>query len=177
MNKKNYILLLSCIFLAGHLFAQGKEDFNKRLFEIRLKYLAINNEQNLSIKTIDDAEIFLGHATDNGAELTGYFKEDTLVKIIEWIGLSNRVLQTEYFFGDGKLFFVCSKESNYAFSTDSIDYSKLNTVFTGRYYYQNGKLFDTILNDKKRERSKIQDSALFILNSKKYTKLLTVKTL
>jgi len=173
MNKKNYILLLSSIFLAGHLFAQGKEDFNKRLFEIKLKYQAINNEKNLRIKTISDAESFLDHATDNGGELTGYFKEDTLVKIIEWIGLSNRVLQTEYFFEYGKLFFVYSKESNYAFSTDSIDYSKLNTVFAGQYYYQNEKLFNTMLSDRKREKSKTQDSALFILNSKKYAKLLT----
>ena len=127
--------------------------------------------------TIDDPEKFLGQNTDNGASLKGYYKADSLKKIVEWVGLSNRVIQNEYYFDNGKLIFVYSAESRYKYSDSlqTLAYSKLELVFTGRYYFDNEKLFDTILSDKKHNSSKQKDAMDFVATIKDYIKLLQAK--
>ena len=169
-------ILLFVIFnlLLFQSFGQGKEDFSKKLFDIKMKYQKINQYKSYKVITIDDAEEFTGHALDNGGSLTGYFRSDTLVKIVEWLGLSNKVIQREYYLDSGKLFFVYFKESFYKYndSTGSFDYSKLELKNTGRYYFQKEKLFDTILSDKEKKLTKEKDAKEFVENIKKYVALL-----
>ncbi|MEP7377192.1 MAG: hypothetical protein ABI675_27570 [Chitinophagaceae bacterium] len=156
-------------------FGQGKEDKNYRLFNIRKVYQQINQYKNYTTVTIDDTEEFLGHGTDNGGSLTGYFKKDTLKKIIEWVGLSNKVIQNEYYLDNGKLIFVYSTESKYRFneSTQNFDYSKLDKAFTGLYYFSNEILIDTILSDKQHGDTKQETAAELLTSSKDYIKLLS----
>lgn len=117
-----------------------------------------------------------GQGTDNGGSLTGYFKKDTLKKIIEWVGLSNNVIQNEYYLDKGKLVFVYSTESRYKFddSTQSFDYSKLDIFFKGRYYFSRDKLMDTILSNRQHIAPR-QDPADFLTSSQDYSKLLNAK--
>jgi hypothetical protein len=158
-------------------FGQIKENKSYVLFKIKEAYQQTNDYKKYKIITIDDAEEFLGHGTDNGGTLTGYFKGDSLKKIIEWVGLSNKVIQNEYYLDNDRLIFVYSTESRYRFndSSQSFDFSKLDNVFKGRYYFNNGKLIDTIFDDKEYAATKKQDAAGFLTSSKDYLKLLKTK--
>ena len=57
--------------------------------------------------------------------------------------------------------------------TQNFDYSKLDNVFTGRYYFEKEKLIDTILNNKKHEETKEQEADTFLTSSKSYLKWLS----
>ncbi len=168
-------------FIAGltltNSYGQGKEDKSFRLSQIRKTFRQINDYKNYRVVTIDDSEEFLGHGTDNGGSLKGYYKGDSLKKIVEWVGLSNRVVQNEYYFDKGKLVFVYSTDSRYKSNdtTGELDYSKFDNVFKGRYYFNNDKLIDTILNDKEHEKTKQKDAADFLDSSKDYMKVLNAR--
>lgn len=158
-------------------YGQRKQDKNNLLAQIKNLYEQINDYKNYETIIIDDAEEFLGHSTDNGGSLTGYFKNDTLKKIVEWVGLSNKVIQNEYYLDKGKLVFVYTNESRYRYSesSQSFDYSKLDSVFKGRYYFSNNKLIDTILSDKQYNDTKQKDADDFLTSTKYYVKLLIAK--
>ena len=178
MTTHKFISFLTFLLLTFAIaFGQGKEDTNYRLFKIKKIYQQINQYKNYETITIDEAEEFLGHGTDNGGCLTGYFKGDSVKKVVEWVGLSNRAIQNEYYFDGDKLIFVYSTESKYRFndSTQSLDYSKLDNIFKERYYFNNDKLLDTIFDDKEHSATKKQDSEDFITSSKGYLKLLKTK--
>jgi hypothetical protein len=177
MTHRYYISLTFFALLALTTYGQGKEDKSYALFKIKKLYQQINDYKNYKTETIDDAEAFLGHGTDNGASLTGYYKGDSLKKIIEWVGLSNKVIQNEYYFDQEKLIFVYATESRYKFndSTKSPDHSKLDNVFKGRYYFNHDKLIDTILNDEEHVATKKQDAAHFLALGKGYLRLLKTK--
>lgn len=175
MIAHKYLLLqLFLLFTFTITFGQGKENKSYRLFNIKKVCQQINSYKNYKIVTIDDAEEFLGHNTDNGGSLKGYYKSDSLKKIVEWVGLSNKVIQNEYYFNNRELIFVYSTESRYKYSDSlqTLDYSKLELVFKGRYYFDSEKLFDTIINDKKHSLSKQKDATDFLTTTKKYIKLL-----
>ena len=178
MTLRNYIpLTIFALFTLTTSCEQGKKDKSYSLFNIKKVYQQTNNYKNYKTVTIDDAEEFLGHGTDNGGSLTGYYKGDSLKKVVEWVGLSNKVIQNEYYFDNDKLIFVFSTESRYRLNdrTQSFDYTKLDTVFKGRYYFDNGKLMDTILNDKEHTATKKEDAAEYLTSSKEYLKLLKTK--
>jgi hypothetical protein len=178
MTLRHYISLTFLALLTlTTTYGQGKEDKSYAVSKIKKLFQQINEYKNYKTKTIDDPEAFLGHGTDNGASLTGYYKGDSLKKIIEWVGLSNKVIQNEYYFDHDKLIFVYSTESRYRFndSTQSFDYSKLHNVFKGRYYFAHDKLIDTILNDKEHVATKKQDAANFLASGKNYFRLLKTK--
>jgi hypothetical protein len=178
--RKNISLLFFLLFTLTTTFGQGKKtnlDKSVAMLSIRNSFQEINSYTKYKIVTVDEAEEFLEHNPDNGASLKGYYKSDSLKKIIEWLGLSNKVIQNEYYFDNGKLIFVYTKESKYKFidSTQSFDYSKLLPVFQGRYYFSNEKLFETKLTDKEHYQSKEQDALNFLDTSKKFTKVLNAK--
>ena len=178
MTLRNYIsLTFFALFTLTTTYGQGKEDKSYALFKIKKVCQQINHYKNYKTVTIDDAEEFLGHGTDNGGSLTGYYKGDSLKKVIEWVGLSNKVIQNEYYFDNDKLIFVFSTESKYRFNdrTQSFDYTKLDNVFKGRYYFDNGKLIYTLLNDTEHTTSKKQDAAEFLTSSRDYLELLKTK--
>jgi len=178
MTLRNYITLtISILFTLTLSYGQSKDEKNDVILKIKKTYQQINDYKNYKTVSIDDSEEFLGHNTDNGATLTGYFKADSLKKIVEWIGLSNKVIQREYYFDNARLVFVYLTESKYRFNdkTESFDYTKLDNVFKGRYYFDKGHLIDTILSDKEHNETKKQDATDFLTSSKDYSKLLSAK--
>ena len=158
-------------------FGQSKQNKSFVISQTKQIFRQINTCKNYKIVTIDDSEEFLGHGTDNGGNLKGYYKSDSIKKIVEWVGLSNRVVQNEYYFDKGKLVFVYSTDRRYKFNgtTQEFDYSKFDKVITGRYYFNNDKLIDTILSDKEHEKTKQKDSADFLSSSKDYMQLLNAR--
>jgi hypothetical protein len=158
-------------------YGQVKADTSSTLAQIKKVFKQINGYKNYKVVTIDDSEEFLGHGTDNGGSLKGYYKGDSLKKIIEWIGLSNRVWQNEYYFDGGKLVFVYStggrcKSNN---KTGEIDCSKFGRVTNGRYYFNDDKLIDALLSDKEDEKKKHQNARDFLTSSKDYIGLLNAR--
>lgn len=156
---------------------QVKADKTSAINHIRQVFRQISGYNNYRIITIDDSEEFLGHGTDNGGSLKGYYKGDSLKKIVEWVGLSNRVVTNEYYLDKGDLVFVFSTDSRCKSNvkTGEIDCSKFDKVLIGRYYFSKGKLIDAILSDKEHEMKKFEDAATLLMSSKDYIKLLNAK--
>lgn len=178
MTTRTYILLtfFTCV-APTPLHAQVKQDKGMVISKIKKLYQQINSYKNFRTVTINDSERFLGHSTDNGGSLTGYYKSDSLKKIREWVGLSYKVILNEYYFDTDKLIFVYSVESRYRFndSTQGFDYTKLDNVFTGRYYFANDKLVKTILSGKDAGAAEHQDAGPFLASGSTYIKLLKTK--
>lgn len=178
MTARNFIsLLVFYLFALTNTFGQAREDKSAILHNIKKSCQEINSYKSYKILTIDNAEEFLKNNPDNGASLKGYYKSGSLKKIIEWIGLSNKIIQNEYYFGKGKLIFVYATESRYDYndSLQALDYSKLHLFFKGRYYFNNEKLFDTIVDDKEPNVCNQKDASDFLVTSKEYAKLLKAK--
>ncbi|MBE9662251.1 hypothetical protein [Mucilaginibacter myungsuensis] len=91
-----------------------------------------------------------GPATNGGQELVGYFEGSKIGKIKVWVGLSNRVLQQEYYLKNDKLFFVYIKEERYAANdtTVDLDHTKLIPSSERRYYLDNEKIVELMSKGK-----------------------------
>ena len=177
MKSPRFILLVAFIIFSYPVVAQGKEDKTRALYEIGRIYHPIDNYKNYDSIEIDDAEDFLGHGTDNGGTLKGYYRNDTLKKIVEWVGLSNRVIENHYYFDSGKLIYVRAIETRYDFndSAQTIDQAKLKLAFRGAYYFRNGKFLDAITYDKEKILAVKEDAASFIESGMDYKKLLDAR--
>ena len=174
-THKLFTIAALLVFCMAH--SQSKEGKSVAIVKIKRAYQQINSYKSYKTVVIDNAETFLGHSPDNGGSLTGYYKNDSLKKIVEWVGLSYKAMQNEYYFDSDQLIFVYANESNYHLidSTQKFDYDKLDPVFTGRYYFNRGKLIDTILTDPTHAASKEQDASSFVASAKRYAKLLKAK--
>ncbi|MDW3196557.1 MAG: hypothetical protein R8G66_29545 [Cytophagales bacterium] len=122
-------------------FAQAeKED----ILSIRAEYNRINSISTRRVQL--ENEDVLGHMTDGGATLTGYFEGDILVKAVVWVGLSYGNVEIEYYLKDSELFFGFEVERTFAKKYEEGefiggDYAKdLETGFEGRYYFEEGEL-------------------------------------
>jgi hypothetical protein len=172
------LFLLLTLTFTSSLFGQGFEDKRSpQVFAIQYKRIAINEFKNYDSVLVENGEDFLRQSTDNGPTLTGFFRSDTLVKIIELIGLSNKVIETEYYLENNKIFFICVTERKYKFDkkTQTFDLTKFESSFRRSYYFENGKLFDTDVKDKTFLATKQKDSLLFLENCNKYSLLLKSK--
>jgi hypothetical protein len=147
-------------------FGQSKAEI---ISNIKESFKKINNDSSLKIKIIDDAEKFIGYTTDGGGELKGYFKNDSIQKITEWIGLSFGTIQIDYYFKNNQLIFVYEIEKHFAINdkTQEIDYKNLDFAFEGRYYFSNQKLIEV-----KTKSKTVENPIDFIKESKTYSRML-----
>jgi hypothetical protein len=164
-----FALSLACCTVS---YGQMKEDLVKN---IRHTFQEINNDKTHTIVKLQNEEI-RGEKTDGGEELTGYFDGDSIRKIYSWIGLSYGVKQYEYYFSNGQLIFVYETEKGFHVndSLGSMDQTRLDLLFEGRYYLDKGKMIDRKTKGQKRfgeenSASFVQD---MIARSKSLTKIL-----
>jgi len=126
-------------------------------------------------KKVFSNEEFMEQSTDNGAELTIYYKNNKVYRITEWIGLSNKVIISNYYFINNKLIFV--KDEEYMFEHDPKTgeiLSKLSKedLFIGTYYFNNKKLVDQeSLGHNRFEDERNDPEKEFLYSSVKYLKL------
>lgn len=122
---------------------------NDKLESIRQAFRAINNDTTLQRVTLK-GDKFLTQRTDGGGKLVGYFEDDSVLKIIEEVGLSFGIRRLEYYFKDGHLIFVYETEEDFPYddSNASFDYTKLSIVFEGRYYFYNNAPIKKIIKGK-----------------------------
>jgi len=135
----------TAVILSFSLFAFAQTD-NSKIIKIREAVEHINKDSGYIIKKLD-ADKFMEETTDNGAELTAYFKNNELVKIVEWVGLSSCISVTEYYLKNNKLIFTYTKGSEhpYSDSLQTLDYNKLVMTMECRFYFENDKLIKSIL--------------------------------
>jgi len=174
MFKNFTILILISILLGGNSYGQSNTNKTATIQQTRQVFKQINEYKNYKIVTIENGYEFLGEATDGGGELKGFYRGDSLKKIIEWVGLSNRIVQTEYYFDKEKLVFVYSAERRFNEQSNIANEMTTTLVFEGRYYFTNSKLIDTILAYKGIPKG-TEDKRNFLAISREYALLLKKK--
>ena len=168
------LFLLTFLALTTLLFGQTAE----KITAVRKKVEDINTEKSYHIRKLDN-DYFVNvknEATDGGQELSGYYKNGKLKKIVYSVGLSYGVKTTEYFYSDNELIFVFEKQDQFADLKDhsnqvtGLDHTKLESVYTGRFYFENSKLFSVKqkgkeifnnVNKKSKEAKFLEDSNSF----------------
>jgi hypothetical protein len=145
-TKHIFFFFLSILFIAVSL-AQTRDEQIKL---IRKKFEIINKDTGLK-KVVLENEEFLKNMADGGGELTGFYKNKEIKKIYEWIGLSNGISIKEFYFDKGQLIFVYEKFDSFVFDDkkNEFDLTKTKTVFEGRYYFSNKKLFSNSIKGNK----------------------------
>ena len=179
---KSNLLLIFLLTFTSFLFGQNAE----RIAAVRKKVEAINTEKSYQINKLDN-DYFVNvkkEATDGGQELTGYYKNGKLKKIVYSVGLSYEMKTTEYFFSNDELIFVFHKQDQFADLKDKsnqvtgLDHTKLESVYTGRFYFENSKLFSinetgkeifAKMDKKSKETELLKDSKVFCFELEKAT--------
>ncbi len=175
MTLQNFIIaILLTVVLAQSSNGQSKAD---KILSIKQTFQKINNDNSLKKKTIDDAEIFLGHAIDGGGQLIGYFKKDSVCKIFVTVGLSYGTIADEYYFNNGQLVFVYEVEKVFPAnnSSDGLNHDKLQLTYEGRYYFDNDQLIDKIIKGKRHYENKDNIASAFLTTAKDYVTLVKAK--
>lgn len=171
---KTKLFLITFLTVTTLLFGQTAE----RIATVRKKVETINTEKSYQIKKLDN-DYFVNvknEVTDGGQELFGYYKNGKLKKIVYRVGLSYGMKTLEYFFSDDALIFVFEKQNQFAALKDQsnqvtgLDHTKLKSVYTGRYYFENAKLFSIKktgkeifgkIDKKSKEAELLEDSKVF----------------
>ena len=131
------IFILTFLFLTTLLFGQTDDRIN-----VIRKIVEQTNNDTVYVKKTLDNEQWMEQMTDGGGQLTGFFKDGRLVKIIEWIGFSNSVFSYEYYLQNYSLIFVYGQEKVFKYneSTDTFDSNIQTVTMECRYYFDNDKL-------------------------------------
>jgi len=162
-NAKNIFFFFLNLFFFVISFAQTKDEQIKL---IRKKFEIINTDTTLRKVTLENEE-FLTNMTDAGGELTGFYKNKEIKKVYEWIGLSNGISIKEFYFDKGQLIFVYEKFNSFVFDDkkDEFDLTKIKTIFEGRYYFNNEKLFSKSTKGNKALAAQGESSGKSLLES------------
>lgn len=137
------ILILSIIISFSVVgYSQSKTTL---IQNIRKEVKQINNTKGYKIISLD-AEDFLEHTRYGGGELKGYYKNDTLKKIVVSVGISNGMESREFYFKNNQLILVFEKFDNYVYNEKKkeLDY-RTERSFEGRYYFNKKSWLTTLL--------------------------------
>ncbi|MCX8523327.1 hypothetical protein OF897_05270 [Chryseobacterium formosus] len=131
------LIPFSLIVFSGLLFGQNIESVKKTV-------LNINQTKGFKIKTVPYSYFMdKNQVTDNGVELKGYYKNNKLLKMEYWLGLSAWIITTEYFFTEnGKLVFVHSKKYQTVDENGYLEKPQLLSEL--RRYYEKDKLIKSV---------------------------------
>lgn len=149
MNTGKFFLLTALLqlFVLGS-FGQTKDFVIKNS---RRLYSGINHDSTLKKIKVDEDE-FSEESSDGGGDVTAWYKKDTIRKVVIEIGLSWGLTREEYYFDKGQVFFIYETEKSFPVSSDkhSLDPTKLDLNFEGRYYFDRQKLIDIKLKGQRR---------------------------
>jgi len=131
------------IFLLAAAGAAAQASIDKDIRYIRNIFNKVNAEKNLEQVGFENEELS-DEVPDGGMSLTGFFKKNKILKIEHWAGLSYGTQRVEYYFDRDSLIFVYVMEQHFRLSGDSIDHSKQDLAFEGRYYFRNAALIHQV---------------------------------
>lgn len=130
--------------------AHGQMDKDPRIQNIRAIFQRINKDTLKEVEAEYDDEFMDSHPSDNGVTLKGYFKKDTLLKMIEVGGPSYGSVTYVYYFDKGQPVFVFELERRFPPDKEGgLNHDKLVWGFEGRYYFDKGKLIHKVLKGNK----------------------------
>ncbi|GAC1305079.1 MAG: hypothetical protein NVSMB24_13510 [Mucilaginibacter sp.] len=157
------IIISLLLLTANPLFDQQ----NDKIITIRKAVAEINNTRGYKVKTLsNDYFTSKNEVADNGQELKGYYQRGTLKKIVFSIGISYGMKTYEFYFSNNKLIFAFQKEDIFpeakGASGRTLNYEKLVPVFEGRYYFEKGKIFQTISKGQKRFADNTEDILMIV---------------
>ena len=131
----------------GPPIAQAKKD--SLIKNIRAVFQRINSDTALRIEDLDAEEFeeAVGGMPDNGFDVRGYFKKDTLYKLYLSVGPSFGLKDYEYYYDRGEIVFIYEKDRHYPPKADGegLDHEKLVVGFEGRFYFNKGKLISKVV--------------------------------
>jgi len=115
---------------------------------IRGIFQRINHDSTLHAVDLDEdtMEEIIGGSPDNGGDVTGYFKKDTLCKIVMSFGPSYGMKDREYYYDQGQVVFIYEKDRHFPVAKDGgLDHERLVVGFEGRFYFNKGRLIAKII--------------------------------
>ena len=115
---------------------------------IRAVFQRINSDSTLRVVDLDFEafEEALGAAPDNGGEVRGYYRNDTLCKMVMGIGLSFGPKEYEYYYDQGQIVFVYERDRHFAVAKDGgLEHERLVLGFEGRFYFNRGRLIEKVV--------------------------------
>jgi hypothetical protein len=169
-------IFLPFLLFAFNLATSGQSN-SAQVKSIKREFETINSDTTLK-KVVLENEEFLGeNIGDGGGKLVGFFKNHTVKKIYQWLGLSNGIEIKEYYFKDGKLIFIYEvfKSFEYDQIRNQMDYKKISTTFEGRYYFKNSKLIYEIVKGRNRRDGLLNPVEVLIEEAFNNLKLLKSK--
>lgn len=134
-------IIIFLLSTSTNLLSQSKKE---AIDSIKNHFDRINQQTDFTIVELNN-EDYLEQIPDNGGWLRGFYKNDTLCKIVEWLGLSYASMNTEYYLWNNELIFVYDMEINFHQKMDSsngfigFDYSKSDVKYKSQHYFLNGK--------------------------------------
>ena len=164
---------MSLLYLSA--FASSAQDISPKYPGLIAQVKKINRDTSLDKLSLSNEE-FMPQMTDGGGELTGYFKNGAIQKISREIGLSYGIETYDYYFSNGKLVFIYETLKGFVYNEkgDSVDHSKTELNFIGRYYFKNDKLIDSETTGHNRfEADDIDMEKVLLKETRRYMILLT----
>ena len=123
--------LTTAFFIASTLFAFAGDN-NKAISEIGKTFSKINTYKKYDVKSIE-----MGDCCGYGS-LTGYYKNETLEKVVDYFESGDAVEITEYYYADGELVFVYQIYKEY--QLDEEKDAEEQVVYEGRFYLNKGEI-------------------------------------
>jgi hypothetical protein len=141
-NAMKRFSYLACLLMTSAAFTRAADtSAEEKIKVIRAHYSEIEE----SLKQCRQVKRDLPGESAEGGELIGYFKDSSLRKIAAtFYGETGKAL-VEYYFWDGRLFFVLRAESRYTTPMSGRVKSKTEE----RFYFAGGKLIQSLGADKK----------------------------
>ncbi|HHB51990.1 MAG TPA: hypothetical protein ENK75_02940, partial [Saprospiraceae bacterium] len=131
MKRIVFFIILS--FFTKFLTAQNiKQD----IAEIKAQFKWINNQKDFQSVYFENDE-FTDQIPSEGCELSVFYKNDTIYKIIQKDAVSYAVFTTEFYLKNNHVIFVYRKEENFRISPDDESDIKFKTKYEERVYFKN----------------------------------------
>lgn len=143
------LLLFYCVCLSQYSYAQNKDMLVKT---IQSECETIDADSGYLIKVLKNDDLPLGEKAQGGREITGYFKNNTLYKIIDVVGLPSGIATSTYYFWGDHLVYDYETEDTFPFvdSINRYDYTSVTRSFEGFYYYVADKQIEMKVTGKKK---------------------------
>ncbi len=141
--------LISILFVFTVIASDCQNNDTIKTIEKKCEYInKLNNYKTVTLKNGEFLdETFLKQAGEGYGHLTGYFKNDSIYKISEIIGIKSLkdIGITEYYYWQGKLIYINEKEyigPDILIDNDgTIEHKTETPDFEGEYYFWQEKIF------------------------------------
>ena len=134
------VVMCTLLMVSGSANGQNGEDAT---LHIQQYCQGINNDPRLKVVTLNNEDFMkMGEVTDGYNQLIGYFRNDSLVKMVEYGGYSNGNCVTEYYLENGGLAYVTDVFKPFVprETGNAPDFPRTQGTYEARHYLYKGKI-------------------------------------